>query len=99
MVLLVINGCSGQGKYDDFAQCLTEKGVKMYGTEWCSHCQNQKKAFGKSFGYVDFVDCDVDKNECLAAGVTSYPTWRIDGTNYRGEQHFPRLAQLSGCST
>lgn len=26
------------GKYDEFAQYLTEQGVIMYGTEWCSHC-------------------------------------------------------------
>jgi hypothetical protein len=31
---------STAGKYDNFAKCLTEKGVEMYGASWCSHCQN-----------------------------------------------------------
>ena len=36
----------GLAPTDALAQCLTAKGVKMYGAYWCSHCQNQKKAFG-----------------------------------------------------
>lgn len=38
---------SAPGKYDDFAKCLSEKGVKFYGAFWCSHCANQKAMFGK----------------------------------------------------
>ena len=38
----------GPGQYDEFAQYLTEQGVIMYGTEWCPHCQNNKKLFGNS---------------------------------------------------
>ncbi len=95
---IILVGCSkGPGKYDSFAQCLTEKEVKMYGTEWCSHCQNQKKTFGKSFQYIDYIDCDRNKNECLKARVNSYPTWVVGGNNYPGEQSLFRLASLSGC--
>ena len=79
------------------AQCLTEKGVKMYGTEWCSHCKNQKAAFGSDFQYIDFIDCDQNRNACQAAGVKGYPTWKIDGKNYPGEQPLERLAALAGC--
>jgi len=85
------------GQYDKFAKCLTEKGIKMYGTEWCSYCQKQKNLFGSSFKYVDFVDCDKNRQECLAAGVTGYPTWKINGENYPGLQQLNRLAELSGC--
>lgn len=98
IILLAINGCSNKpGEYDALAQCLTEKDVVMYGTEWCSHCQNQKKEFGKSFQYIDYVDCDFQKSECDKAGVKGYPTWVIDKTNYPGEQPLYRLASLSGC--
>jgi len=82
---------------DIFAQCLTENGFKMYGTEWCSHCQNQKKLFGRSFKLIDYIDCDRNKNLCLSNGVKGYPTWKINGENYSGEQSLERLAQLSGC--
>ncbi len=86
------------GQYDEFAQYLTEQGVKMYGTEWCSHCKNQKKLFGESFQYVDYIDCDRNKKACTDAGVRGYPTWNINGQNYPGEQSLQRLAQLSGYS-
>jgi hypothetical protein len=86
------------GEYDEFAQCLTEKGVKMYGTEWCSHCKNQKAMFGTSFQYVDYIDCDKNKNACSSAGVTGYPTWKVGGNNYPGEKQLNILASLSGCT-
>ena len=85
------------GQYDEFAQCLTGKRIKMYGTVWCSYCQKQKDLFGNSFKYIDFVDCDKDKQECLSAGVQGYPTWKINGENYPGLQSLDRLVQLSEC--
>jgi len=86
----------GPGEYDEFAKYLTEQGVKMYGTEWCSHCKNQKKLFGNSFQYVDYVDCDKNKKVCIDAGVEGYPTWVVNEENYPGEQSLERLAELSG---
>ena len=79
------------------AQCLTEKGATMYGTEWCSHCKNQKALFGKSFQYVDYIDCDKNKAECQKAGIRGYPTWNINGQNYPGGQSLEKLSILSGC--
>jgi hypothetical protein len=95
--LLLVACSSGPGKYNTFAQCLTEKEAVMFGTEWCSHCQNQKREFGKSFGHIMFIDCDKNGEECLANGVRSYPTWKIDGEYYTGEQSLERLAYLSDC--
>ena len=94
---LTIAGCANKPRYDTFAQCLAEKDITMYGTEWCSHCKNQKAMFGKSFQYIDYVDCDKYSGECAKAGVKGYPTWVIDGQNYPGEQQLYRLAQLSEC--
>ena len=34
---------------DSFAQCLTSKGMKMYGAWWCPHCAEQKESFGYGF--------------------------------------------------
>ncbi len=97
-ILIILSGCAkGPGKYDTFAKCLTEKGATMYGTEWCSHCQSQKKMFGDSFQYIDFVDCDKDRSACFQAFVNGYPTWRINEENYPGEQSLYRLASLTGC--
>jgi len=84
------------GEYDELAQYLTDQGVKMYGTEWCSHCKNNKKMFGKSFQYIDYIDCDKERDLCLEANVRGYPTWVINGENYPGEQSPERLASLTG---
>lgn len=98
VTILVITGCSKSPEADDaFTQCLTEKEVVMYGTEWCSHCKNQKAAFGDSFKYVNYVDCDQSMEECIKAGVKGYPTWKINGKNYPGEQSLYKLSSLSGC--
>ena len=98
---LVVVGCSNgnvdPGELDSFAQCLTEKNVKMFGTEWCSHCKNQKAMFGTSFQYVDYIDCDKNKEVCNAAEITGYPTWEVEGKLYPGEQQLNNLASLSGC--
>ena len=84
---------------DDFARCLTSKGAIMYGAEWCPHCQNEKKAFGKSFQYINYVECPDDPQKCLAAGIDGYPTWIfVSGKKLEGEQGVVKLAQESGCS-
>lgn len=88
---------SPPGKYDAFATCLTEKGVKMYGTDWCHFCQDQKKKFGKSFKYVDYVNCDTNQKECNSAGVEGYPTWVINGESYSGVQSLKYLSTLTKC--
>ncbi|MBI2630536.1 hypothetical protein HYW76_05535 [Candidatus Pacearchaeota archaeon] len=82
-------------KYNEFAKYLTAQNAKIYGTDWCPHCQNQKKLFGGSFKYIDYIDCDKNRQECLSAGVQGYPTWKINEKNYPGEQSLERLAQLS----
>lgn len=93
----IINVNDGKTGVESFAQCLTDNGVKMYGTEWCSHCKNQKKLFGDAFNNVDYIDCDKYGNLCDDADIEGYPTWNVNGENYPGEQSFERLAYLSGC--
>ena len=83
------------GQYDEFAKYLTEREVVMYGTEWCSHCKAQKELFGSSFQYINYVYCDKKIKDCIAAGVSSYPTWKIEGVNYLGTQSIEKLIQLT----
>ncbi len=85
------------GKFDSLASCLSEKGVVMYGTEWCPNCQAQKKAFGKSFSLINYVDCDLS-NLCDQKGVTGYPTWiSPDDKRLVGRQELDVLAKTYGC--
>ena len=86
------------GIYDDFAKCLTKAGAIMHGTDWCPHCKNQKAMFGSSFRFVNYVNCDKEKETCLRAGVDGYPTWTIRGKNYAGVQALEKLSALTNCS-
>lgn len=83
---------------DEFAKCLNQKGIVMYGANWCPHCQNEKKAFGKSFSFVNYVECPENPQRCLAAKIDGYPTWIFpDGRRLIGEQGIENLARESGC--
>lgn len=85
------------GEFDSFAKCLTENKVVMYGTDWCPHCQAQKKLFGKSFQYVVFENCDTSPL-CDANNVEGYPTWIFsDGSRLEGTQPLSTLAEKSSC--
>ncbi len=83
---------------DAFAACLTEKGVVMYGTESCSHCQNQKLAFGGAFKKINYVECTENIGACIAKNIYAYPTWTLaDGTELVGEQPLEKLSAETGC--
>lgn len=84
--------------FDTFAKCLTERGTVMYGAYWCPHCKNEKKAFGDSFQYINYLECTEEVNECIAAGIKGYPTWILaDGTKLVGEQGIEKLSEITGC--
>ena len=76
------------GRYDDFAKCLTEKGAKMYGEDWCQYTQGQKRMFGKSFKYINYE---------VKTGLKLRPTWIINGETYERVQSFETLSELTGC--
>jgi len=94
-----------QHKYDNFARCLTDRGVKMYGAWWCPHCQEQKEKFKASFEYVPYVECGVPGNlkgknpVCTEAGISHFPTWQFPPTGERAERVFSleELSDRTGC--
>ena len=100
---LFVVSCSNTEKYIPFAQCLTEQNATMFGAYWCVHCINQKKAFGDSFQYVNYVECSLPNQGgqteyCKQQGIKGYPTWEFkDGTRKSGEVAFEELSRLSGC--
>ncbi len=91
------------GKYDAFAQCLKDKGAVFYGTFWCPHCQNQKKAFGSSAKMLPYVECSTPDAQnqtqiCKDAEISVYPTWKFqDGSKLEGEIALPVLAEKTSC--
>lgn len=82
---------------DSFAQCLTQNGAIMYGSETCPHCQKQKEMFGKSFQYIDYVECTKEFERC--ADLKGVPTWKFkDGSQLEGLQEFSTLAKKTNCT-
>jgi hypothetical protein len=88
---------------DGFAECLTARGVQMYGTWWCPHCADQKEMFGYAFRRVDYIECSPpgqrgETEACKRAGVKNFPTWQFpDGSRTEGAQPLALLSQKTGC--
>lgn len=86
------------------AQCLSDKGVVMYGAYWCPHCANQKEMFASAWDAVSYVECAQPGNpraqtkECQDADIEGYPTWVFpDGARLSGERQLAELAEKAGC--
>src|SRR3989338_11544789 len=94
---------SGPGKYDAFAQCLSEKDAVFYGAFWCPHCQAKKKMFGTSAKLLPYVECSTLNGEgqlpiCIDKGISGYPTWEFaDGSRLSGEISLEQLALKTAC--
>lgn len=85
------------GQYDEFAKCLTEKGVVVYGNDYCQYTNQQLNFFGKSKKYLNYIKCYDNKQLCDEKEITITPTWEINGEMYEQVQTFERLSAISGC--
>ncbi|MDK2849537.1 MAG: hypothetical protein PWP03_81 [Candidatus Woesearchaeota archaeon] len=98
---IVSNNTSGSA-LERFAQCLTDKGVKLYGAYWCPHCREQKEAFKEGLVNLTYIECSnpdgSQTQACREAGIRAYPTWIFqDGKRIEGELSLQKISQLSGC--
>jgi len=84
------------------ARALRASGAQMFGAFWCSHCFEQKQAFGiAAQDELPYVECYPDgfrrgtrpATACLAAGVEGFPSWKIGGKMYEGEKSFDELEE------
>lgn len=88
---------------ESFAKCLTEKGMKFFGSKNCSWCAKEKTLLGDSMQYVNYIECTGDDGQltkaCQDANITSFPTWQLpNGTKESGYKTLEQLAEVSGCS-
>lgn len=89
-------------KYDEFAQCLTDNGAKVYTASWCPVCERQLAEFGSASRFLDNKECAVANGQnnldlCQADGITGVPTWEVDGVKTSGFQELSQLAETYGC--
>lgn len=98
---LVSTQSSSRG--EQLAKRLKDAGAKMYGAFWCSHCHEQKEAFGsqamKDFPYVEcypdgFHKFDDLATQCKDAKIQAFPAWIINGQTYPGAQSFDKLEKI-----
>ena len=84
------------------ARALRAAGAEMFGAFWCSHCLEQRQAFGiAAQADLPYVECYPDgfrrgtrpAAACVAAGVEGFPSWRISGKMYEGERSFDELEE------
>lgn len=103
LVSLLVVQAQKPGKYDNLAQCLTDKGAKFYGAFWCSHCQATKALFGKSAKKLPYIECSTPDGKsqlpiCTEKDVKGYPTWIFaDESRLSGEQSLKALSEKTNC--
>ena len=98
IVYFAIQPKNSNKNYDEFAKCLAQKKITMYGAKWCSHCLDEKKAFGNSFQYVPYVECSDDPQKCIDMNITGTPTWIFSNEKrFVGKQGLEKLSAESDC--
>ncbi len=97
------------GEYDEFAECLYDSGMRMYGSETCSFCERQRQLFGESFRFIKEIECDPRNDDseyerCIEKGISHTPTWILEdkkGNDVHrfesGVQSLEALSEVSGC--
>jgi len=81
---------------------LEESGARYYGASWCPSCRTQARLFGAASDRLPYVECSPGgrgtpmAQVCVAAGISTYPTWIIYGRRFEEVLHPRELAQLTG---
>src|SRR3989344_2200823 len=91
------------------AQCLTEKGVVMYGSFTCANCARQRRILGNAFEYIKEIECNPEgenpePQRCVNKKITHTPTWIQEDENQGellradyGYRTPKELAEIFGC--
>jgi uncharacterized membrane protein len=99
------------GTYSEFAQCLTDKNMIMYGSITCSFCAKQRALFGDAFKFATEIECDPrhsndaeELNRCASKQISHTPTWILEDEEgndvFRfdaGVQTLKKLSEVSEC--
>ncbi len=82
---------------EDFAKCLKDSGIIMYGVDTCDFCAQQKRRFGAAFDHIEYVNCQFNQEFCTENGITNFPSWKIGDTVKVGVLSFSELETLTNC--
>jgi uncharacterized membrane protein len=82
------------------ASDLEKLDATFYGAYWCSHCYDQKQAFGKqAMQRIPYVECskegmNAQASLCKEKNIPGYPTWEISGKLYPGEKALDEIQEI-----
>ena len=88
---------STKSKEIRLAECMTEKGAVIYGSRGCSITVKQLNLFGNASRYLDYVDCNDNRDRCAKNSIRYYPTWICKGRRITGSYPLDALADFTGC--
>ncbi|MGI6589898.1 MAG: hypothetical protein ACOX1V_04545 [Candidatus Iainarchaeum sp.] len=82
-----------------FSDCLAEKGVVVYGANWCGYTNNLVDNLG-GFELVSpfYVECTVEDELCNEKEIRGYPTVTLNGEVINPERTFAGFASVTGCT-
>jgi len=79
----------------DTMECLAENSI-IYVQLGCHACDAQEDIFGEeNWAKLESIDCFYEQEKCT--GITSTPTWVIDGKQIIGTKTIAQLKELTGC--
>jgi len=80
----------------ELAECIGKNSV-LYMRTGCFACKTQEDLFKENLKYLTIVDCLTQGQKCSSDGISSIPTWIINGSEYAGVQDIQKLKSITGC--
>lgn len=90
-------------RFRPLAECLTEKGVTLYGLFWNEQTIRQREFFGSGAELIPYTECSSDDgqrilDECRAAHISVFPLWKFRaGDEQTGPLSIEAIADKTGC--
>lgn len=87
-------------KLREFSSCLAEKGIKIYGANWCGYTKSLAIDILGGFDIVGnaYIECTEEEVLCSQEGITGYPTIKFNGEAYQGARTLESLSGITGCA-
>ncbi|MBI2449458.1 hypothetical protein HYV49_04130 [Candidatus Pacearchaeota archaeon] len=98
---LVISNLTGysllQNSIQEFAACLSDKGVVFYIDDNCQQCEEQKKLFDNFDMNINYINCNANKYACHVDSVDFVPSFKFKEKLYKGVFSLNQIAEITGC--
>jgi len=82
-----------------FSSCLAEKGITIYGANWCGYTKQLVIDVLGGFGVVGnaYVECTENTELCASEGIEGYPTIKLNGEVFTNGRTLEALGEATGC--